>query len=179
MSRTDELASWDKEMWLAAESDGNIDGLWDYVSSLRRQAAVEATPQDTMLDLIDAWKFNAFDGRRVANDLRRHRALWDSILMLSEPGLMLRDLAGPRPIWHADKLWILTKIDRMEPLKRVVSEWRADCLRWTTEDGEWSLEEDSETGKFKTKRVDKKARATDFVWDSSNESAVVFFLWWD
>lgn len=140
----------------------------------------EFNPQDAMLSIIEHHKCNGFNGEKVVRDLRTNRHLWDSALMLSDPGLMLRDLAGDSPYWNADTLWIMTKIDRMEPLKRIVSQWSHSLLRWTTNDGEWELVTDPETGKTKTKRVDKKARSSNFLWTSHDEeSNVVFRLWWD
>ena len=80
----------------------------------------EASVQEIQLELLRRTQFNAMDGSRVVDGLRRHRDLWEAAL-LDRPGLVdytrprrlltmgllkLRDLA--ENYWNADTLFVLT-----------------------------------------------------------------------
>lgn len=147
--------------------------------ALRKHGAPRS-PLEIMLELIEGWKFNRFDGEKVAADLRQHRELWDGVVMLSEPGLMLRDIHDERgrSVWHADTLWISARKANLSALKKLVSAWEADMVRWTTESGEYEL--DRHRGAV-ARRVDPSARVSNVLWTSrtGSDDMVVFRLWWD
>lgn len=140
------------------------------------------SPLEIMLELIEGWKFNRFDGARVAADLRKHRDLWDGVLMLSDAGLMLRDIRSvpgrQEPVWHADTLWISARKEHLAALKKVVRGWEADLVSWTTEGGEYQLDR---YGGAVAKRVNPQARVSNVLWTSRDDvgELVVLRLWWD
>jgi hypothetical protein len=99
----------------------------------------EASTQEIQLELIRRRRFNLFDGPKIVTSLRRHRALWQAVLMdrlgfVSEGesgqhwGLIkLRDL--PRNHWNVDDMFILTEsIGQARELQRIAEEeqWQAD-----------------------------------------------------
>lgn len=94
-------------------------------------ALTEATVQEIQLELLRRTSFNMMDGERVAQDLMKHRDLWQSVILdrmpiwsvnyseLSTLWLVkLRDLAFN--IWNADTLIVLTDSEeKLHQLKAI------------------------------------------------------------
>jgi hypothetical protein len=102
----------------------------------------EASVQEIQLELIRRCRFNSFDGPKIVASLRRHRPLWQAVMMdrlgfvteedsVCHWGLIkLRDL--PRNRWNVDDLFILTdSIERARELQKIAEDeqWQADNVR--------------------------------------------------
>jgi hypothetical protein len=104
-------------------------------------ALTDASVQEIQLELIRRWRFNQFDGPRVIASLRRHRELWQAVLMdrlgfISEKHgsnwelIKLRDLPGN--IWNVDDLYILTEsLQQARELEQIAQaeDWQADNVQ--------------------------------------------------
>jgi len=103
----------------------------------------DASIQQIQLELIRRWRFNEFDGQRVADSLLRHQDLWLAAYMdrFGVPNkehwdwfpafslIKLRDLAGNR--WNVDSLVVLTEnLDRARQLAEIAKsdDWHANDL---------------------------------------------------
>ena len=99
----------------------------------------EASVQEIQLELMRRRRFNQFNGPKIVASLRRHRALWQAVLMdrlgfVAEEGspmnwglIKLRDL--PANHWNVDDLYILTEtLEQAREFQRIAEEedWQAD-----------------------------------------------------
>jgi hypothetical protein len=101
----------------------------------------DATVQQIQLELIRRWRFNAFDGPKIAASLDLHRDLWLAVYMdrfgvyrKEHPTwipamslIKLRDLSAN--VWNVDTLVVLTdNIQQARQLAEIAEqeEWCAD-----------------------------------------------------
>ena len=90
------------------------------------------TPQELAFELMRSASFNEFDGVGVVSDLERHAHLWDAALMNRDDLVTLRDL--PYGEWNVDTLYVLSSGQDDLALERLAAQWKADEVRWMSED---------------------------------------------
>ncbi len=107
------------------------------------------------MKLIEKTDFNAFDGRRIAADLRAHQDWWRACLLTRDSPsdlVCLRDLDGNH--WNADTIYILSSDTNNAALEELANGWVADTVQWLS------------------------AKSADFRMGSRDEGRVLV-IWWD
>lgn len=104
--------------------------------------------QEIYLSLIQAGgRWNRFDGRRIASELRQNRQLWRAVIIAREPNVLnglpgtelcnrvnlvtLRDLPVGRT--NLDSLFLLAEPGRQDALECLARSWSCDELVWVTQ----------------------------------------------
>ena len=108
----------------------------------------EASAQDIQLELVRRTQRNAFNGKRVFEDLKAHREWWKAVLLDKHSTfdlIKLRDL--PYDHWNADTLFVLTTDESTaNRLAELAEQWEADTVHIHSHDetqrqlGFWSSE---------------------------------------
>lgn len=99
---------------------------------------MEKTIQDIQFELMERASFNGFDGEKVVRSLKKHKDLWEGVVMdrasycfhMSDDDhakidlIKLRDISSDE--WNVDTLFILPQEGKEEELIKVARRWGAD-----------------------------------------------------
>ena len=86
--------------------------------------------QELQLELIKTWKFNMFDGEKIAADLIAHQEIWRGAITMKFYWTLLPLLGIDKGYWAVDTLYITPQSGCEDELWKLAKTWYADDVHW-------------------------------------------------